>query len=93
MKGSFLFLDRWGQRLKVSQPELWMMRIHYVLPLGLIAISIGMFISLTLPISQKSLPNPQKYFTILLGSSFLLSFLWAFLQIRQRQLFSFHQGS
>jgi hypothetical protein len=93
MKGSLLLLDRWGQRLKVSQPELWMIRIHYVLPLGLIAVIIGVIISLTLPISQKSLPNPPKYFLILLLSSFLLSCYWALLQIRQHQLFSFHQGS
>jgi len=93
MKGSLLLFDRWGQRLKVSQPELWVMRIHYVLPLGLIAIIIGVSISLTLPISQKSLPNPQKYFLILLASSFFLSLYWAYLQLRQQQLFSFHQGS
>lgn len=72
-------LDR---RLLLNRPQLWTMRFHHAVALGLAATLVCVLIAWSVPVSTANIPNIRPFFLSWLSLSVVASLYWTWLQFR-----------
>lgn len=89
---SMALLAACRRRNLLNHPQLWLTRFCFIVPGGLAAVLLAAGLALTFSTKPGKVGDPEAYLAWLLFGAALASGYWAYLQLRQQRVFSFHAG-